>query len=56
MAHGALVVHYATKSQNKHPEDMTSSAGSIPVRQPIKNGRILRPVHHECTTPVMTET
>jgi hypothetical protein len=29
MAHGALVVRYATKSQNKHPEDVTSSAGYV---------------------------
>jgi len=26
MAHGALVVHYATKGQKKHPEEVTSSA------------------------------
>ncbi len=56
MAYGALVVHNATKSQNKHSEDMTSSAGSIPVRQPTKNGQILKSVHHECTTPATMPT
>ena len=54
MSYGALVVHYARNSQNKHPEDAPSSAGSNPGHQPTKNGRILGSVHHECTLLAMT--